>query len=97
MTPTSLVSQQRISLAELLLEVGPDAPTLCEGWTARDLVAHLVIREGRPDAAIGILGGPLAPARQSGHPLPSARLTLQQTSLNLLSMPKMFVALNQTG
>lgn len=60
MTPTSLVSQQRIALAELLLEVGPDAPTLCEGWTARDLVAHLVIREGRPDAAIGILGGPLA-------------------------------------
>jgi len=60
MTPTSLVSQQRTALAELLLEVGPDAPTLCEGWTARDLVAHLVIREGRPDAAIGILGGPLA-------------------------------------
>ena len=60
MSPSSLVSLQRANLAELLLEVGPDAPTLCEGWTARDLVAHLVIREGRPDAAIGLLGGPLA-------------------------------------
>ena len=35
--------------------VGPDAPTLCEGWTTRDLAAHLVIREYRPDAAAGIL------------------------------------------
>lgn len=35
--------------------VGPDAPTLCEGWTTRDLAAHLVIRERRPDATPGIL------------------------------------------
>ncbi len=34
---------------------GPDAPTLCEGWTTRDLAAHLVVRERRPDAAPGIL------------------------------------------
>ncbi len=36
-------------------DVGPDAPTLCEGWETRDLAAHLVIREYRPDAAPGIL------------------------------------------
>lgn len=35
--------------------VGPEAPTLCEGWKTRDLAAHLVIREYRPDAAPGIL------------------------------------------
>src|SRR5262249_17256147 len=35
--------------------VGPDAPTLCEGWTTRDLAAHLMIREYRPDAAPGIM------------------------------------------
>ena len=35
--------------------VGPDAPTLCEGWKTRDLAAHLVIREYRPDAAPGIM------------------------------------------
>ena len=60
MSPSSLVAQERRALAEILLSVGPDAPTLCAGWTARDLAAHLVIREGRPDAAIGILGGPMA-------------------------------------
>ncbi len=36
-------------------DVGPDAPTLCEGWETRDLAAHLVVREYRPDAAPGIL------------------------------------------
>ncbi len=44
----------------LLSEEGPDAPTLCEGWATRDLAAHLVLREHRPDAAVGVLGGPLA-------------------------------------
>jgi uncharacterized protein (TIGR03085 family) len=34
--------------------VGADAPTLCGSWTARDLAAHLVVREYRPDAAPGI-------------------------------------------
>jgi len=35
--------------------VGPEAPTLCEGWNTRDLAAHLVIREYRLDAAPGIV------------------------------------------
>lgn len=47
-------------MCELFETVGPDAPTLCAGWTARDLAAHLVLRERRPDAAPGILFGPLA-------------------------------------
>jgi uncharacterized protein (TIGR03085 family) len=34
---------------------GPDAPTLCEGWTTKDLAAHLVVRERRLDAAPGIM------------------------------------------
>ena len=36
-------------------KVGPDAPTLCEGWNTRDLAAHLMIREYRLDAAPGIV------------------------------------------
>ena len=51
---------ERLDLAALLLALGPNAPTLCAGWNAADLAAHLVIRESRPDAALGILGGPLA-------------------------------------
>ncbi|MDQ7904562.1 TIGR03085 family metal-binding protein [Phytohabitans sp. ZYX-F-186] len=50
---------ERQLLADLLLAVGPDAPTLCEGWTSRDLAAHLVMRERRLDAAAGIVVGPL--------------------------------------
>ncbi|HVC42054.1 MAG TPA: maleylpyruvate isomerase family mycothiol-dependent enzyme [Candidatus Saccharimonadales bacterium] len=38
-------SRERIALCDLLLELGPDAPTLCEGWTTADLAAHLVLRE----------------------------------------------------
>jgi uncharacterized protein (TIGR03085 family) len=51
---------ERAALAALLEETGPDGPTLCEGWQTRDLVAHLVLRERRPDAAAGVIGGPLA-------------------------------------
>jgi uncharacterized protein (TIGR03085 family) len=52
--------QERLALCALLDKTGPDAPTLCEGWTTGDLAAHLVLRERRPDAAAGVLGGPLA-------------------------------------
>ncbi len=52
--------EERAALAVLLAETGPDAPTLCEGWQTRDLAAHLVLRERRPDAAVGVMGGPLA-------------------------------------
>ena len=37
--------RERRELCDLLIEVGPDAPTLCEGWTAADIAAHLVLRE----------------------------------------------------
>jgi uncharacterized protein (TIGR03085 family) len=47
-------------LADDLLRLGPHAETLCEGWQAADLAAHLVIRDRRPDAAAGILIRPLA-------------------------------------
>jgi uncharacterized protein (TIGR03085 family) len=56
----NLARKERDALCLLLSEKGPDAPTLCEGWATRDLAAHLVLRERRPDASLGILGGPLA-------------------------------------
>jgi uncharacterized protein (TIGR03085 family) len=37
--------RERRELCDLLIELGPDAPTLCEGWTTADLAAHLVLRE----------------------------------------------------
>jgi len=60
MSAAEWVRAERQGIADDLLAVGPDAPTLCDGWTARDLAAHLRLREARPDAAIGILVGPAA-------------------------------------
>lgn len=51
----SIAQRERAALVETIRAAGPDAPTLCEGWNARDLAAHLVVREYRPDAAAGIL------------------------------------------
>ncbi|MFI6283673.1 TIGR03085 family metal-binding protein [Streptomyces sp. NPDC051018] len=47
--------RERLLLADLLETAGPDAPTLCDGWRTRELAAHVVVRERRPDAAGGIL------------------------------------------
>lgn len=58
----SIAKQERDGISDTLLELGPDEPTLCVGWTTRDMVAHLVLRERRPDAAAGIVIRPL-----SGH------------------------------
>jgi uncharacterized protein (TIGR03085 family) len=56
----AVAQAERRALCDLLLEVGPGAPTLSGDWTARDLAAHLYIRENRPDAAAGIIASPLA-------------------------------------
>jgi uncharacterized protein (TIGR03085 family) len=50
---------ERAELCDLFAELGPDAPTLCEGWATADLAAHLLVRETRPDAAIGLVVKPL--------------------------------------
>ena len=61
-----LAARERAALADLLDELGPDAPTCCAGWTTAHLAAHLVVRDRRPDAMLGYgleaagRGGPLA-------------------------------------
>lgn len=57
----SLSQTERAALADLLEELGPDQPTCCAGWLTRDLAAHLVVRDRRPDSMPGlVLGGPFA-------------------------------------
>lgn len=51
---TSYARAERAALCDLFTVVGPEAPTLCEGWDTSDLAAHLVIRERRPDLAAGM-------------------------------------------
>ncbi|MBB6626314.1 TIGR03085 family protein [Nocardioides sp. KIGAM211] len=60
MTRHSLARRERHDLCDLALALGEDADTLCGTWDAKDLVAHLLVREHRPLGAIGIVVPPLA-------------------------------------
>jgi uncharacterized protein (TIGR03085 family) len=51
---TRFARSERQALCDTFNHVGPDAPTLCSPWLTRDLAAHLVIRERRPDVAPAI-------------------------------------------
>jgi uncharacterized protein (TIGR03085 family) len=57
---TSPARTERLALCDLFVDLGPDAPTLLGDWTTRDLAAHLVMRERRPDAAPGAVVKALA-------------------------------------
>jgi uncharacterized protein (TIGR03085 family) len=56
----TLAHDERLALCDTALTAGPDAPTLDEGWTVADLVAHVHIRGSDPLAAMGIVLPPLA-------------------------------------
>lgn len=63
----SFQQKEREKLAELLLDLGPDAPTLCEGWTTADLAAHLYLRERKPYLAAGYVLPLLAGVTDKAH------------------------------
>lgn len=52
---TGVAATERAALADTLVRIGPAAPTLCEGWDAAHLAAHLVLRERRPDLQLGTM------------------------------------------
>ena len=60
MSATDVLLKERAALCDALDKYGPEAPTLCEGWLTIDLAAHMVAREARSDAAIGLVFPPLA-------------------------------------
>jgi uncharacterized protein (TIGR03085 family) len=61
MSAADVLRRERAALCDTFARLGPDAPTLCEGWTTADLAAHLVVRERDPRSLPGILlGGPFA-------------------------------------
>ena len=55
MTDRSLDTIERHELCDLMTDLGPDAPTLLDPWTTRDLAAHLFIRENDLRAAPGLV------------------------------------------
>src|SRR5262245_35635164 len=61
MSTTELLLRERRALCDTLHALGPEAPTLCEGWLTADLAAHLLVRENRLDGGPGVVfGGPFA-------------------------------------
>ncbi len=56
----TFAKSERADLCDLFDRVGPDAPTLCGGWNAHDLAAHLWIRETDPVGVSGIVAKPLS-------------------------------------
>ncbi len=56
----TFAKDERAALCDLFDQVGPDAPTLCEGWDAHDLAVHLWIRETDPVGASALVAKPLA-------------------------------------
>ncbi|HYP44502.1 MAG TPA: TIGR03085 family metal-binding protein [Propionibacteriaceae bacterium] len=56
----TFAKSERVALCDLLETVGPEAPTLCSGWDAHDLAAHLWIRETDPVGVTGMLARPLS-------------------------------------
>lgn len=62
-----VVQAERNALCDSLLDLGPDAPTLCDPWRTRDLAAHLVLRENQPFLATGIWFAPLQGRMERGQ------------------------------
>ena len=55
----TLAQTERTALADLFGTLGPDQPTLCEGWDTKDLLIHLIVREHRFDAVASRMIPPL--------------------------------------
>jgi uncharacterized protein (TIGR03085 family) len=59
MSSKTVAQRERAALADLFDAVGPDQPTLDEGWLTADLLHHLIVRERRPDTSLARAIGPL--------------------------------------
>ena len=104
MTPAANATarSERRALADLMMKCGPDAPTTAGDWSAKDLAAHLVIREGRPDAALGIGVAAFAgwtakvQSKIAAEPWPKlvARVRSGPPRWNPMSLPKLDAAAN---
>ena len=57
---TRHAQSERNALCDELERLGPEAETINEGWRAKDLAAHLLIRETRPDLVAGLFIPPLS-------------------------------------
>ncbi|MDN5726067.1 MAG: TIGR03085 family metal-binding protein [Propionibacteriales bacterium] len=93
----TFAKSERAQLCDLLLVVGPDAPTLCEGWTSHDLAAHLWIRESDPLGAPGIMAKPLASLTERRMNEAKARWSYEELVGRIASGPDRFSLFSLPG
>lgn len=60
MDPITLQRRRLCDVLDSLTDEQWAAETLCEGWDAGDIAAHLLVREREPLAAVGIVWSPLS-------------------------------------
>ncbi len=96
----SIAKVERALLCDLLDEVGPHHPTLCEGWTTHHLAAHLKLREGNPiDFVRNILPGDqvieeMVASQSFSDLVEKVRQGPTITSLSLFAIPRAGEAMN---
>jgi uncharacterized protein (TIGR03085 family) len=92
--------KERQALCETARSVGPNAPTLCEGWDVKDLVCHLLVRESSVMGAAGIAVSALSGltdmemARLKKQPFERLVERLRTHKLTFYSLPPMDAAFN---
>jgi uncharacterized protein (TIGR03085 family) len=86
MTTSRPARMERAAFCDALTELGPDQPTLCSPWTTKDLAAHVVVRERRPDAAAGITVPFLAGHTAAVQAATAKRTTFEQL-ISLIRRP----------
>ncbi len=60
----TLARAERAALSDTLEKTDPGQPTLCEGWTARDVLVHLLVRERQTWAVVGMVVPAFAPVTE---------------------------------
>ena len=91
---TPLATSERAALCDTALAVGADRPTLSGEWTVKDLVVHLLLREGSPASASRESGATTMPtaasARMGRRPWPELvqRLRSGPPRLSPFAIPK---------
>lgn len=65
-------------MCDALEDAGPGAPTLCEGWDAHDLAAHIWVRENDPSALPGMVLPVLADVTEARMQATKSRWTYEE-------------------
>jgi uncharacterized protein (TIGR03085 family) len=96
---------ERLALCDLFDQLGPDRPTLCEGWDTYDLAVHLYVRESDPMAGPGIVMSALAETTERRMKRAKERYSFAEVvdkvrngppTVSIFAVPKLGPQLNTT-